>query len=61
MGNDVLTLILGYVSFKIKEILNMTRIVHYGCYGYFFWETEFNGKCKNHGYNVNLVCNILNF
>ena len=33
----------------------------YGCYGYFFWEAEFNDKCKNQGYNENHICNISNF
>ena len=32
-----------------------------GCYGYFFWEAEFNDKCKNQGYNENHICNISNF
>ena len=32
-----------------------------GCYWYFFWEAEFNDKCKNQGYNENHICNISNF
>ena len=49
-----------YVSIGFEALIAISSFQD-GCYGYFFWEAEFNDKCKNQGYNENHVCNISNF
>ena len=54
----------GKILFTGRQTCSLYLVLYmtlYGCYGYFFWEAEFNDKCKNQGYNENHVCNISNF